>query len=93
MTKKSDWLEPYLNLNVVVDLDTGHVLIGELLEVGPDHLVFSEADLHDYRNANSLKEVYLTEAEKHGINVNRRKVAVPRNRMLAISRLEDAKLS
>lgn len=89
MQNSSDWLEQFSDQKVAVDLDSGHLLIGHLLSFDLNHLLFIEADLHDCKNANSSKEIYLLEAGRYGINVNRRKVAVPRSRMLAISRLED----
>ncbi len=91
MADKDDWLQTYLNTVVVIDLDSGHVLIGELLDFSRQHLVFRQADLHDCTQANSSKEVYLAEAYRYGVNINRKAVAIPRNRLLAISRLEDAK--
>ncbi len=93
MTKNDDWLNAYLNKIVVVDMDSGHILIGELLDFGAHHLVLSQADLHDSSRANSTKEVYLIEASQYGINVNRKEVAIPRNRFLAISKLEDTEIN
>jgi len=92
MCNSGEWLQPYKGQKVVIDLDSRHILIGTLMDFGDAHLVLEDTDLHDCSNANSIKEVYLAEANLHGINVNRKQVAVPRTRVLAISKLEDAQI-
>ncbi len=84
-----DWLNPYLGKAVIADLDDFYLVIGVLAGIGPDHLLFTDADLHDHREANSTKEVYALESRAIGVRVNRQRVAVPRHRLVAISALED----
>lgn len=84
----SDWLAPYLGKLVVADLDEFFLVIGTLREAGPDHLLFTDVDLHDQRESNSTKEVYALESRTIGVRVNRTQVAVPRRRLVAISLLE-----
>ncbi len=84
----SDWLAPYVGKLVVADLDEFFLVIGTLVEIGTDHLTFTDADLHDHREANSTKEVYIVESLKIGVRANRTRVAVPRHRLVAISLLE-----
>lgn len=74
---------------VVVDLDESYLVIGTLRTVDDHHLAFSEADLHDHRESNCTKDVYLLETRQLGVRFNRHQVAIPRARVLAISRLED----
>jgi len=62
--------------------------LGCLHAVTADSLVFTDADLHDHREANSSKEVYAIESKNIGIRVNRTQVAIPRHRLVAISLLE-----
>jgi hypothetical protein len=85
----SDWLRPYVGHVVVCDLDEYYLVIGTLAEVGTDHVVFTEADLHDHREANSTKEVYIIESRKIGVRVNRKRLTVPLRRLVAISRLDE----
>ncbi len=85
----SDWLRPYVGKVVIADLDELYMVIGTLIEIGADHLLFADADLHDHREANSTKEVYALESRKIGVRVNRTRVAVPLRRLVAISLLED----
>lgn len=92
MAEKTDWLNMYLDKRVVVDLDTRHVVIGDLLDYSAEHLILGAVDLHDCESANSTKEVYLVEAGQYGVNVNRKKVGIPRSKMFAISLLKEAEL-
>jgi hypothetical protein len=84
-----DWLIALRGQLMVADLDESYLVIGVLAEADADCLVFTEADLHDHREANCTKDVYLIETLKLGVRANRRRVMVPRRRVVAISRLED----
>ena len=84
-TTFSEWLGHV----VVADLAEFYLVIGTLVEVRDDWLVFVDADLHDHREANSTKEVYCLETRQLGVRVNRRQVAVPRRQIVALSRLAD----
>ena len=83
------WLHQLIGQVVVVDLDESYLVIGTLKSVDPRHLAFTEADLHDHREANCTKDVYLLETRQLGVRFNRKNVAIPRSRVLAVSRLED----
>jgi hypothetical protein len=85
----TDWLKSYVGQLVVCDLDEFYVVLGTLAEVGSEHLVFTDADLHDHREANSTKEVYVLESRKIGVRVNRKRLALPLRRLVAISRLDE----
>ncbi|HEX3134076.1 MAG TPA: hypothetical protein VHX44_10905 [Planctomycetota bacterium] len=83
------WLKGLIGQLVVVDLDESYLVIGTLTSVDDHHLSFSEADLHDHHESNCTKDVYLLETRQLGVRFNRKQVAIPRIRVLAISRLED----
>ncbi len=85
----SAWLEPFIGSIVVCDLDEFYVVIGTLSAASEHHVEFTAADLHDHREANSTKEVYVLETRKIGVRVNRAHVAVPLARLVAISRIAD----
>lgn len=89
MPAADDWIAVYLGHVVVADLDESYLVIGVLTAVDALHLSFSDADLHDHSEANCTKEVYLLETLKLGVRANRKRVDIPRQRMIAISRLED----
>lgn len=84
----ADWLTPFVGQIVVADLDEFFLVIGTLIEIGERHLTFVEVDLHDHRESNSTKEVYIVESLKIGVRTNRTRVAIPRHRLVAISLLE-----
>lgn len=89
MTMTDAGLATYLNQVVVADLDEMYLVIGTLVAVDEWHLSFVDADLHDHHEANCTKDVYLLETRKLGIRANRRRVDIPRHRLLALGRLED----
>ncbi len=82
-------LEDFLGQPVVADLDTNYLVFGVLTEMTDDVLIFLEADLHDHGEANATKEVYALETKRFGIRANRRRVVVPRHRLVALSLIAD----
>lgn len=88
-TGGSEWLQRYVGAVVVCDLDEFYLVIGTLAVADDHHLVFEHADLHDHREANSTKEVYVIETRKVGVRVNRQRLAVPLRRLVSISRLDE----
>lgn len=84
-----DWLQAYIGSTVVCDLADGFLVIGTLAAVGPQHVGFTDADLHDHKSANSPRDVYVIESRKFGVRVNRARVDVPRQLVIAVSKLED----
>ncbi|MBA3686714.1 MAG: hypothetical protein H0W72_15940 [Planctomycetes bacterium] len=74
---------------MVVDLVESYLVIGTLEAVGPQHVSFVDADLHDHRESNSTKEIYASETQKFGVRVNRKRLDVPRHLVVAVSRLAD----
>ena len=86
------WLRGLIGQVVVCDLDESYLVIGTLRAADAHHLAFSAADLHDHRESNCTKDVYLLETRQLGVRSNRLQVAIPRARVLAVSRLEDISL-
>ena len=85
----SDHLDVYRDQIVVCDLREHYLVIGRLVEVGADHLRLVEADLHDHREANSTKDVYLIETKKYGVRQNRARIDIPRVNVIAVCLLTD----
>lgn len=83
------WLAPFIGHSVIADLDGSYLVLGRLDAADDAALSFSEADLHDHAEANCTKEVYAIESQKLGVRVNRRRVVIPRARVIALSLLED----
>jgi hypothetical protein len=85
----NDWLRPFLMQVVVIDVREQYLAIGTLAEVGDEHVLLLDCDLHDHREANSTKDVYLIETQKIGVRINRRRCTIPTGNLIAICRLAD----
>ncbi len=85
----TDTLERLVNEQVVLDTATPIVYIGRLVEVADRTLVLRDADMHDFRDGHATKEVYLAEARRDGVTMNRREVVVMRSVVISVSRLTD----
>lgn len=83
------WLTDELGRVLVIDLDGPWIAIGTLAGIGRDHLVLTQADLHDLREGTSTREVYALESKTLGVRVNRARVQLPLAQVAAVSRLED----
>ena len=85
----SDPLKRLLNEQVILDTATPIVYIGTLVELTDHAFVLTETDMHDCRDGHAGKELYLSEAYRGGVTVNRRQVIVMRSAVISISRLAD----
>ncbi len=79
----------YLDQAVVVDTDSQFVYLGVLARVEDNFIVLSQADVHDRREGPSTKEQYVMEAKRFGIRPNRREVAIRKETVVSLSRLDD----
>jgi small nuclear ribonucleoprotein (snRNP)-like protein len=82
-------LEEMIGQIVVVDLRGQYVVLGTLLRFDDQFLELRNADLHDLRDADSTRELYVAEARFTGVQRNRKRVLVARGEVVAVSRLED----
>jgi hypothetical protein len=82
-------LEEMIGQIVVVDLRGQYVVLGTLLRLDEQTLELRNADLHDLRDADSTRELYVAEARITGVQRNRKRVLVVRAEVVAVSRLED----
>ncbi|MDA3963815.1 MAG: hypothetical protein PF961_23750 [Planctomycetota bacterium] len=88
-TDSPEWLHFLLNRQVVAEIGDGFTAFGTLEYVGPAHLFMRDVDLHQQAEANSSRDVYAIEAQAIGIRPNRKTMAIPLNRLIAICPLED----
>ena len=79
----------YIDQAVVVDTDSLIVYLGVLARVEDSFVVLSQVDVHDRREGPSTKEQYIMEAKRFGIRANRREVAVRKETIVSVSRLDD----
>jgi small nuclear ribonucleoprotein (snRNP)-like protein len=82
-------LEEMIGQIVVVDLRGQYVVLGTLLRFDEHFLELRNADLHDLRDADSTREMYVAEARVTGVQRNRKRVLVVRAEVVAVSQLED----
>jgi hypothetical protein len=82
-------LEELVGQKVVVDLRSPFVCLGVLHQVTELYLELRHADLHDLRDTDTSRELYVAESAATGIKRNRKRVLVVRADVAAISRLED----
>jgi small nuclear ribonucleoprotein (snRNP)-like protein len=82
-------LEELVGQKVVVDLGSPFVCLGVLERVDDHFLVLRNADLHDLRDTDTNRELYVAESVATGIKRNRKRVLLVRGDMVAIARLED----
>jgi hypothetical protein len=82
-------LEELLGQKVVVDLRSAFVALGTLERLDEHFLELRNADLHDLRDTQSTREIYVAESHATGIKRNRKRVLLVRREVIAVSRLED----
>lgn len=74
---------------VVIDLDGPWIAFGRLEAWSPAHLELADADLHDLREGTSTRDVYALETQRYGVRVNRRRVSLRMDAVIAVSALDD----
>jgi small nuclear ribonucleoprotein (snRNP)-like protein len=82
-------LEELLEQKVVIDLVSPYVCLGRLVRIDEHFLELKNADLHDLRDTETTRELYIADSVATGIKRNRKRVFVRRSEVVAISRLED----
>jgi small nuclear ribonucleoprotein (snRNP)-like protein len=82
-------LDEFLNQKVVVDLSSPYVCLGKLVRCDDHFLELRNADLHDLRDTDTTREIYVAESVATGVKRNRKRILVRRNEVVAISLLED----
>lgn len=87
-----DWLAAFINNTVVIEMSDGFSVFGTLVGLSPAHVELKDVDLHNQNEANSTRDVYALEAKEIGIRPNRKFLFIPRERIIALARLEDVEL-
>lgn len=82
-------LQELIGQKVVVDMRSTYVCLGTLENADEHFLQLRSADLHDFRDTQTSREIYVADSNATGIKRNRKRVLVSRADMVAISRLED----
>jgi hypothetical protein len=74
---------------VVIDFRASYVCLGTLVGLDNEFFEVHDADLHDFRDSQATREVYVYETVRLGIRRNRMRVLVRRDEIIAIARLAD----
>jgi small nuclear ribonucleoprotein (snRNP)-like protein len=82
-------LEELLGQKVIVDLRSTFVCLGTLQQMDEQFLELRNADLHDLRDTETTRELYVADSKATGIKRNRKRVWVVRAEIVAIGRLDD----
>jgi small nuclear ribonucleoprotein (snRNP)-like protein len=82
-------LEELIGDRVVIDLRSHYVCLGTLVRVDDLYLELKNADLHDLRDTDTTRELYVVDSRLTGVKRNRRRVFVVRAEVVAIARLDD----
>ena len=82
-------LDDLLNTKVVIDLRSEYVCLGTLLRYDEQFLELKNANLHDLRDTDTTRELYVIEARQNGISRNRKRLLLVRADIVGIARLDD----
>ena len=82
-------LEEFLGAVVVVDLRSPYVCCGTLKRFDDLWLDLRDADLHDLRDTDTTRELYVADSRATGVKRNRKRVLVLRSDIVAIGLLDD----
>ena len=82
-------LDEFLNHKVVVDLSSPYVCLGKLVRCDDHFLELKNADLHDLRDTETTRELYVAESVATGVKRNRKRVLLRLSVVVAVSLLED----
>jgi small nuclear ribonucleoprotein (snRNP)-like protein len=82
-------LDEYLDAKVVLDLVSPYVCLGKLTRYDDHYIELKNADLHDLRDTETTRELYIADSVATGIKRNRKRVLIRRSEVVAVSMLED----
>lgn len=82
-------LDEFLEARVVVDLVSPYVCLGRLTRYDEHYIEMKNADLHDLRDTDTTRELYIADSVATGIKRNRKRVLIRRSEVVAVSLLED----
>jgi hypothetical protein len=89
MSAFTERAQEWVGDNIVVDFRSPMVAIGRLVRAGDDLLEMHDADLHDLRDTDTTRELYVVKAARYGIQANRAVLLVRVDDVLAVARLDD----
>lgn len=88
-TERSSLLQALVGQVVVIDLRSSYVCLGTLLSYDDLFLNLKDADLHDFRDTQTTREIYVHDSARLGIRRNRARVILRLDEVVAITRFEE----
>jgi hypothetical protein len=85
----ADPLDTLVGRAVVLDVASPYVFLGGFVAHTEHYFELADADVHDLRDTNTTRDLYVLDAKRHGINPNRRRVLVRRAEVVSLSALDD----
>jgi hypothetical protein len=82
-------IEEYVGQKVVIDLRSTFVCLGLLQGYNDNFLELRNADLHDLRDTETTRELYVADSKSTGIKRNRKRLLLLRTEIVAIAKLDD----
>jgi hypothetical protein len=82
-------LQEWVGRTIVVDMRSPYVALGTLARFDDQHLLLTDADLHDLRDSPTGRENYVAESKMSGIKRNRKQVLIVAAEVVSVSRLSD----
>ncbi len=82
-------LDEFVGEKIVVDLRSSYVCIGTLKQFDNHYLDLRNVDLHDLRDTDTTRELYVVDSKRTGIKRNRKRLLLVREEMVGIARLDD----
>jgi small nuclear ribonucleoprotein (snRNP)-like protein len=85
----SRFLAALIGKVVVIDLRSSYVCLGRLVACDELFLELRDADLHDFRDSQATREIYVYDSARLGIRRNRERVLVRQDDVAAITELKE----
>ena len=82
-------LDEFLEQKVVIDLVSPYVCLGKLTRYDDHFLELKNADLHDLRDTETTRELYVADSVATGVKRNRKRVIIRRSEVVAVSLLDE----
>ena len=82
-------LDEFLNQKAVLDLSSLYVCLGRLVRYDDHFLELKNADLHDLRDTETTRELYVADSVATGVKRNRKRVIIRRSEVVAVSLLDE----
>jgi len=82
-------LEQLVDRRVVLDVRSRYVILGVVSACGPAWIELTDADVHDLRDSQTTRELYVVDALRHGIRRNRKRVYVRTDEIVCVAALDD----